>query len=82
MGPYFISRSIVVPEEGDMIDNDRFMKTFKSKVIMYLFEDAAKQKDRLFLKGVLRIVLDILRYVKKFDEKGIDIFNQRDSDGE
>lgn len=42
LGPYFIARNIVVPEEGTEIDNERFIHTFKSKVIMYLFEDAAK----------------------------------------
>ena len=49
LGPYFISRSIVVPKDSEEIDRDRFINTFKNKVIMYLFEDAAKQKrPRLF----------------------------------
>lgn len=44
LGPYFISRSIVVPKDSEEIDRGRFINTFKNKVIMYLFEDAAKQK--------------------------------------
>lgn len=49
LGPYFISRSIVVPKDSEEIDRGRFINTFKNKVIMYLFEDAAKQKrPRLF----------------------------------
>lgn len=51
LGPYFISRSIVVPNDSEEIDRDRFINTFKNKVIMYLFEDAAKQKrPRLLLE--------------------------------
>ena len=51
LGPYFISRSIVVPKDGDEIDRDRFINTFKNKVIMYLFEDAAKQKKLRLFEG-------------------------------
>ena len=76
LGPYFISRSIVVPEEGDMIDNDRFMKTFKSKVIMYLFEDAAKQKRSAIFEGCFENSTRYSEICKEFDEKGIDIFNR------
>ncbi len=75
LGPYFISRSIVVPEEGDMIDNDRFMKTFKSKVIMYLFEDAARQKRSAIFEGCFENSTRYSEICKEFDEKGIGIFN-------
>ena len=27
LGPYFISRNIVIPKEGDMIDSEKFIKT-------------------------------------------------------
>lgn len=33
LGPYFISRSIVVPNDSEEIDRDRFINTFKNKVI-------------------------------------------------
>ena len=76
LGPYFISRSIVVPADGgDDIDSDRFCKVFKNKVLMYLFEDAAKQKRGKLFDGIDGLT----RYSKvceAFDEKGIDIFNQ------
>ncbi|MCD8005173.1 MAG: hypothetical protein LUE91_05915, partial [Oscillospiraceae bacterium] len=51
LGPYFISRNIIVPSTGDEIDRDRFIHTFKNKVIMYLFEDAAKQKRSKLFEG-------------------------------
>lgn len=44
MGPFFLS-------EGDL-DKAAFLKVFKSKVLMYLFEDAARQKrSAMFADG-------------------------------
>ena len=40
MGPYFISKKNM--PEGEMIDPAVFARIFKNKVIMYLFDDAAK----------------------------------------
>lgn len=75
LGPYFISRSIVVPKEGDIIDRESFIKIFKSKVIMYLFEDAAKQKRSLIFEGCFENCTRYSEICKEFDDKGIDIFN-------
>ncbi len=72
LGPYFISKDIVAPE-GEYIDASEFRDTFKNKVIMYLYEDAAKQKrSDLFVKDYRN-----KRYseiCEAFDEKGLDIF--------
>lgn len=71
MGPYFLSTK-VVPEEGE-IDQKKFIDTFKSKVIMYLFEDAAKQKKHTLFSGCS----DTTKYSSicdEFDEKGVFIF--------
>lgn len=76
LGPYFISRSIVAPVNGDEIDHDRFVRVFKNKVIMYLFEDAAKQKRSRLFEGCFQN--DKTRYseiCREFDTKGILIFN-------
>ena len=67
--PYFISRNVVIPKEGDMIDREKFIRTFKSKVIMYLFEDAARQKRSSLLKDALKIAPDILKFVKNLMKK-------------
>lgn len=75
LGPFFIAKSIVVPED-DEIDNKLFCETFKNKVIMYLFEDAAKQKRSTLFEGCQ---LDKNRYseiCKDFDERGIFVFCQ------
>lgn len=75
LGPYFISRNIVIPKEGDMIDSEKFIKTFKSKVIMYLFEDAARQKRSSLFEGCFENSTRYSEICKEFDEKGIGIFN-------
>ena len=74
LGPYFISRDIVVPE-GSEIDKKRFAEVFKSKVIMYLFEDAAKQKRATLFEGCFQNSSRYSEICKEFDEQGIGIFN-------
>lgn len=75
LGPYFIARNIVVPEEGTEIDNERFIHTFKSKVIMYLFEDAAKQKRPKLFEGCSENSNRYSEICRKFEKKGIGIFH-------
>ena len=75
LGPYFISRSIVVPKETNVIDRERFIKTFKNKVIMYLFEDAARQKRSSLFEGCFENSIRYSEICREFDEKGIGIFN-------
>lgn len=75
LGPYFISRSIVVPKDGDEIDRDRFINTFKNKVIMYLFEDAAKQKRSRLFEGCFQNNNRYSEICREFEAKGVGIFN-------
>ena len=75
LGPYFISRSIVVPKDGDEIDRDRFINTFKNKVIMYLFEDAAKQKRPRLFEGCFQNSSRYSEICREFEAKGVGIFN-------
>lgn len=49
MGPYFISKKNL--PEGETIDPDTFTRIFKDKVLMYLFDDAAKQKRLTLFSG-------------------------------
>ncbi|WP_455059656.1 AAA family ATPase [Parvimonas micra] len=75
LGPYFIARKIAVPEPGDEIDRDSFISTFKNKVIMYLFDDAAKQRrSSLFSSHFSSGVTRYSEICNKFDEIGIHIF--------
>lgn len=75
LGPYFIARNIVVPEEGTEIDDERFIHTFKSKVIMYLFEDAAKQKRSKLFEGCSENSSRYSEICREFEKKGIGIFH-------
>lgn len=77
LGPYFLSKKIV--PENEPIDQAKFIATFKSKVIMYLFDDAAKQKRQTLFDGCN----DKTKYssiCKEFEEKGVFIFNKNISD--
>lgn len=75
LGPYFISRNIIVPKDGDEIDRDRFISTFKNKVIMYLFEDAAKQKRPKLFEGCFQNNSRYSEICREFEKKGVEIFN-------
>lgn len=75
LGPYFISRSIIVPAEGDEIDRDKFICVFKNKVIMYLFEDAGKQKRAKLFEGCFQDSTRYSEICREFETKGIGIFN-------
>lgn len=72
LGPFFLSLKVLGKEET--IDSTKFKKAFKSKILMYLFEDAAKAKRKSLFFGAGD---DYNRYssiVKTFDEKGIFLF--------
>ncbi|MCI5582423.1 MAG: AAA family ATPase [Anaeroplasma sp.] len=66
MGPFFINKEI-------LDNNSKFLETFKNKVIMYLYEDAARQKRNvLFSNKYGKKYSDIC---KAFDSYGVSIFN-------
>ena len=74
LGPYFISRKITVPSGTD-IDAEKFAEAFKNKVLMYLFDDAAKQKREKLFEGISKGKNRYSEICKAFDEQGIGIFN-------
>lgn len=70
MGAHFVKKE-------SLKDKETFDKTFKSKVIMYLFDDAAKQKRPSLFSGVesprsFKLYSDIC---EAYDEIGIGIFS-------
>lgn len=76
MGPYFISiKDLSVDEK---IDPVTFTRIFKNKVIMYLFDDAAKQK-RITLFGGCdeKSKNQYSKICREFDTKGVYIFCER-----
>lgn len=67
IGPYFISKSIL---EGT--DLDRLTETIKNKVLMYLYEDAAKAfRSSLFAEGKYSTYSELCHY---FDENALSLF--------
>lgn len=75
LGPYFIAKDVVVPAAGNEIDKDKFNDVFKHKVLMYLFDDAAKQKRSKIFEGISADSSRYSKICKAFDEKGVDIFH-------
>lgn len=67
IGPYFISKSIL---EGNNLD--RLTETIKNKVLMYLYEDAAKAfRASLFAEGKYSTYSEVCHY---FDENALSLF--------
>ena len=79
MGPYFISKKNL--PEGEMIDSAVFTRIFKNKVIMYLFDDAAKQKRHSLFEGCAAEDRNLYSKIcKEFDTRGVCIFCSKISD--
>lgn len=87
LGPYFLSGDVIktnkqingAEEENLVYDNENFIKAFKSKVLMYLFEDAAKQKQhrqKLFRGCDSPTIAKYSSICNAFDEKGEAIFGE------
>ena len=68
LGPYFITKNYLE-------NNEEFVKVFKNKIIMYLFDDAAKHQRSIIFSGckTKNIYSEIC---KEFDEKGVFIFSE------
>ena len=77
LGPYFLSKDVITTSENSnyVKDNKAFIESFKSKIIMYLYEDAAKQYKQKLFEGCD----DYSKYssvCKAFEEKGELIFGE------
>ena len=78
LGPFFLSGGILETEEGSGLvrDNPGFLEAFKSKILMYLFEDGARQKRPQMFAGCE----DHSRYsavCEAFDRVGVRIFGEQ-----
>ena len=73
LGPYFISKKDL--PEDDNIDAEQFSIIFKNKVIMYLFDDAAKQKRKSLFSGCKDNATQYSKICNLFDDKGVFIFD-------
>ena len=70
LGPYFIAKKALEGTEAE------FLMAFKNKVLMYLFEDAVKQRKRTFFENCKHDTKGITysEIVKLFNIKGVYIF--------
>lgn len=76
IGPYFLSNKVLITNDEDSMiaDPEKFKESFKCKVIMYLYEDAAKQHKYRLFNGC-----ENSRYsnvCEEFDKIGISIFGK------
>ncbi|MBD5647925.1 MAG: AAA domain-containing protein [Desulfovibrio sp.] len=74
IGPYFLKPSVLEVGENGIIKNiEGFNEVFKNKILMYLFEDAARQRRPELFKGCA----ECHRYsslCREFDKNGLSIF--------
>uniref|UniRef100_UPI0025D6F461 AAA family ATPase n=1 Tax=uncultured Treponema sp. TaxID=162155 RepID=UPI0025D6F461 len=70
LGPFFLSKTVLDSALDKGMD---FVKLFESKVLMYLFEDAAKMKAKqLFNVDEKKFIYS--EVCKKFEETGVKVF--------
>ena len=80
IGPFFAFNEYLKKENGEFkeITEDEFKRIFKNKIIMYLFEDAARaRRNELF--GGARVKDENVIYsqiCKKFENEDIEIFHK------
>lgn len=85
LGPYFISSEVMAIDketqtfDETQFDNEQFIDAFKNKVIMYLFEDAAKQRRTEIFKGCDEVTR-FSAVCEAFDNKGVEIFGTEIAD--
>ena len=73
MGPYFISKKNL-PDDDD-VNSAEFVRVFKNKVLMYLFEDAARQKRMTLFSGCEETARNqYSKLCEAFDAMGVGIF--------
>ena len=76
LGPFFLSKTVLDSALDKGMD---FVKLFESKVLMYLFEDAAKMKAKqLFNVDEKKFIYS--EVCKKFEEVGVNVFKLSEGD--
>ncbi len=76
LGPFFLSKTVLDSAFNKEMD---FVKLFESKVLMYLFEDAAKMKAKQLFNVVEKQFI-YSEVCKKFEEIGVKVFKFNDED--
>ena len=76
LGPFFVSNI----EEFKNNPSKDFKEVFKSKVLMYLYEDGAKSIKNLLFEPIAKENLSYSLICDKFNSKGINIFKKEIKD--
>ncbi|WP_418127170.1 McrB family protein [Streptococcus parasuis] len=91
MGPFFVNPEKITSNNSYNMDNKKFNEVFKNKVIMYLFDDAVKQRrGQLFASGLTRYSQICTKFDSNFEDDGslkagreigdlFDIFQEKDT---
>lgn len=91
MGPFFVNPEKIPSNNSYNMDNKKFNEVFKNKVIMYLFDDAVKQRrGQLFASGLTRYSQICTKFDSNFEDDGslkankviddlFDIFQEKDT---
>ncbi|VTT42140.1 McrB family protein [Streptococcus porcinus] len=66
-------------EYSCILDSEKFIKAFYNKVIMYLFEDAAKQRRKQLFEGVTAFN-QYSQICEEFEKRDLEIFTKTVSD--
>lgn len=77
LGPFFISKSVLENSLRDEAAEDNFVKSFESKVIMYLFEDVMKMRPEKIFPGCKERKL-FSKICEAFETDGEKIFGISD----
>ena len=77
LGPFFISKSVLENALRDEEEEDNFVKSFESKVIMYLFEDVMKMRPEKIFPGCKERKL-FSKICEAFETDGEKIFGISD----
>ena len=79
LGPFFINTKNYLKEDSNVDLTDDFIEVFENKVLMYMFEDAAKTKRTSVFVGDA-ITNRFSKLCSEFESKGLDVFAKVGSD--
>lgn len=79
LGPFFINTKNYLKEDSNVDLTDNFIEVFENKVLMYIFEDAAKTKRSSVFVGDA-ITNRFSKLCSEFESKGLDVFAKVGSD--
>lgn len=81
LGPFFLSKNLLEHALDNAEKEDKFVKAFESKVLLYLFEDVMKMRPAALFKGH-RGKMMFSELCNTFEENGAGVFGITDIEEE